>query len=224
MRQFLLKYKHAWVLLYFFLYLPWFLILESKVVTDYTLVTIDIDKWIPFNELFVIPYLLWFAYIAATIAFFFFTSKTDFYRCCGFLFIGMTICLIIYTIWPNGQNLRPTSFARDNILVDIAKTLYSADTSTNVCPSIHAFNSIGAHIAISKSERLRSHRWVIRSSFVLMILICLSTMFLKQHSAFDVICSVMLSGFMYVMVYKVDYNKLVVMIKEKKKIHSKLRV
>ena len=223
MKQFVKKYKHAWVLLYFFIYLPWFLLLESKVVTDYTVVTIGLDKWIPFNEIFVIPYLLWFAYIAATIGFFFFTSKTDFYRCCGFLFIGMTICLIIYTIWPNGQNLRPTSFARDNILVDIAKTLYSTDTSTNVCPSIHVFNSIGAHIAIAKSEQFKKHKWVVASSFILMVLICLSTMFLKQHSAFDVICSIMLSGFMYVVVYKVDYSKLIDLVKEKKKVHSNLR-
>ena len=222
MKAFVKKYKHAWVLLYFFIYMPWFLILESKVVTDYTVVTIDIDKWIPFNEFFVIPYLLWFAYIAAIISFFFFTSKTDFYKCCGFLFVGMTICLIIYSIWPNGQNLRPTSFARDNILVDIAKALYTADTSTNVCPSIHAFNSIGAHIALSKCQRLRSHRWVVTSSFVLMVLICLSTMFLKQHSAFDVICSILLSGFMYVVVYKVDYSKIVSIIREKRKVHSDL--
>lgn len=223
MKQLLNKYKHAWILLYFFIYMPWFLILESKVVTDYTIVTIDIDKWIPFNEFFVIPYLLWFAYIAVTIAFFFFTSKTDYYRCCSFLFIGMTICLIIYTIWPNGQNLRPTTFARDNILVDIAKTLYSTDTSTNVCPSIHVFNSIGAHIAIAKSEKLRKHKWVVGGSFVLMVLICLSTMFLKQHSAFDVICSILLSGFMYVMVYKVDHQKILAMLKEKKKVRSDLR-
>ena len=223
MKAFVKKYKHAWVLLYFFIYMPWFLILESKVVTDYTVVTIDIDKWIPFNEFFVIPYLLWFAYIAAIISFFFFTSKTDFYKCCGFLFVGMTICLIIYSIWPNGQNLRPTSFARDNILVDIAKALYTADTSTNVCPSIHAFNSIGAHIALSKCQRLRSHRWVVTSSFVLMVLICLSTMFLKQHSAFDVICSILLSGFMYVVVYKVDYSKIASIIREKRKVRSDLR-
>ena len=202
MNKYLKQYKHAWVLLYFLLYLPWFFILESKVVTDYTIVTIDLDKWIPFNEFFVIPYFLWFVYIAVTIGFFFLTSKTDFYRLCGFLFTGMTICLIIYTIWPNGQNLRPTTFVRDNILVDIAKTLYSADTSTNVCPSIHAFNSIGAHIAIAKSAGLNKHKWVVASSFVLMVMICLSTMFLKQHSAFDVICSALLSVFMYVLVYR----------------------
>ncbi len=223
MKSFINKYKHAWVLLYFFIYLPWFLILESKVTTDYTVVTMDIDKWIPFNEVFVIPYLLWFAYIAITIAFFFFTSRSDFYRCCGFLFIGMTICLIIYTIWPNGQNLRPTTFERDNILVQIAKTLYSTDTATNVCPSIHVFNSIGAHIAISHSERLRSHKWVAPFSFVLMVLICMSTVFLKQHSVFDVICSVLLAGFMYAVVYKVDYNKLIATIKAKKKVRSDLR-
>lgn len=224
MKNLLYKYRHSWILSYFLIYIPWFLLLEKHVVTDYTLVTINLDKYIPFNELFVIPYFLWFAYIAATIAYFFFTSKTDYYKCCAFLFIGMTICLLIYTVWPNGQNLRPTSFERDNILVDICKNLYASDTSTNVCPSIHVFNSIGAHIAISNSERLKKNKLIVGGSFILALLISLSTVFLKQHSIFDGICSIVLSILLYFIVYKVDYSKLLQYYKERKEIRANFRI
>lgn len=209
MKQFLLKYKHMWVLSYFFIYLVWFFALERAVTTEYYSIHIWLDDYIPFNEWFIIPYYMWFLYIFITVAYFFFTSRESFYRVTSYLFIGMTICLIIYTIWPNGQNLRPDldTLGRDNIFIHILRKLYSTDTSTNVCPSIHVFNSIGANIAIWKSNELRKHKWIPVSSTILTILICLSTMFLKQHSAMDVIAGIALSFIMYLLVYVWGGNK-----------------
>jgi membrane-associated phospholipid phosphatase len=208
LKNLIYKYRHGWILSYFFIYLIWFFALENRTVLNYNSIHIWLDDYIPFNEFFIIPYGLWFAYIAGVILFFFFHSKEDFYKICGFLFIGMTICLIIYTIWPNGQDLRPTTFLRDNFFVDIVKNLYLTDTSTNVFPSIHVFNSIGAHIAISHSNTLKDIKIVQYSSVLLMITICLSTVFLKQHSALDGFASIILSLVMYILVYKIDYVKL----------------
>lgn len=208
MKEIMRKYKHVWVLSYFFIYLVWFFYLEGRTWVSHTPVKMNLDNLIPFNELFAIPYFLWFFYIALVVLLFFFRSKGDYYKTTAYLFIGMTICLIIYTIWPNGQNLRPTVFARDNILVDFVKSLYQTDTSTNVCPSIHVFNSVVVHIAICKSSLFDKHKVVKAASFVLMVLICLSTVFLKQHSVFDGICALALAGVMYPLIYKVDYAKL----------------
>lgn len=205
LRQFLGKYKHGWVLSYFFIYLIWFFYLESRTGIRHTPIHIALDDMIPFNEYFIIPYFLWFGYVAAVVLFFFFRSKEDFYRCTAFLFIGMTICLVIYTIWPNGQDLRPVQFQRDNIFTDLVKQLYLTDTSTNVCPSIHVFNSIGVHIAICKSSLFHQKKILKTASFVLMLSICLSTVFLKQHSVFDGICALALAAIMYVVSYKIDY-------------------
>jgi membrane-associated phospholipid phosphatase len=202
-KQFLLKYKHGLVLSYFFVYLIWFTYLERTVTTDFKPIYSKLDDYIRFNEWFVIPYFLWFFYIFVTVAYFLLTSKQDFLKCCAFLFTGMTICLIIYTIWPNGHYLRVdlNSLGRSNIFIDILSKLYSFDTATNVFPSIHVFNSIGAFIAINKSERLHNIKWLQWSSFVLTVLICLSTVYLKQHSILDVFGGVALSIFMYIIVY-----------------------
>ncbi len=218
MKQLLHKYKHAWVLFYFFIYIIWFYALEKKVTANYTPIQIWLDDYIPFNEWFVIPYFLWFIYIFSTVAYFFLTSREDFYKVTAFLFIGMTICLVIYTIWPNGQDLRPdlSRLGRDNILIRIVNTLYSTDTSTNVCPSIHVFNSIGANIAVHRSEALKKYKWIRVSSAVLMILISLSTMFLKQHSAFDAITAIALSVVMYFLVYGWNDSKQTSKVKGKK--------
>ena len=208
MKALIKKYSHAWVLIYFIFYMTWFTWLEHVVTTKYTVIHLTLDDYIPFCEIFVIPYFLWFAYIFLAVAYFFFKDRSEFYRITAFLFIGMTICLITYTIWPNGHDLRPNldTLGRSNIFTKIMGWLYSTDTCTNVCPSIHAFNSIGACIAIYRSRHLKEKPILRIGTLVLTILICMSTVFLKQHSIFDVACACLLSLIMYVIVYVPDYR------------------
>jgi len=203
MKQFIKKYNHAIAILYFPFYLFCFFGLERRNTTNYYIVESALDHYIPFCEWFVIPYFLWFAYIAVTLGYFFFTNKQDFVRICIFLFTGMTICLGIYYLWPNGQNLRPdlSTLGRDNIFIRILAGLYSTDTHTNVCPSIHTFNSVGACIAIYKSKALENKTWVRFGSLILTVSICLSTVFLKQHSVLDVFWALVLSVPMYLLAY-----------------------
>ena len=151
------KYKHAWVFLYILVYMPWFLFLERHVTTHYHVIQTKLDEWIPFNEFFIIPYLMWFAFIAAAFLYFFFKDIPGFYKLAKFMFTGMTVFLIVSTVFPNGQDLRPAVFARDNIFVDMVRVLYRADTCTNVFPSLHVFNSLGVCIAVQESAELRKH-------------------------------------------------------------------
>lgn len=208
-KQLIKKYKHGIILSYFFIYMAWFTYLERTVTTVFTPVHSKLDDYIPFNELFIIPYCLWFIYIFVTIAYFFLTSKTDYYKCCAYLFIGMTICLFIYTVWPNGHYLRVNldELGRSNIFIDALSKIYSLDTATNVFPSIHVFNSIGAMIAINESERLHSIKWLQWFTFVLTVMICLSTVYLKQHSVMDILGALILNIIMYVVVYVPAWGK-----------------
>lgn len=201
MKTLLHKYKHAWVFLYAFIYFPWFCYLEKNVTNEFHIIHTALDEKIPFVELFVIPYLLWFGFITFTALYFFFTDQTGFYRMAAFMITGMTVFLIISTIYPNGQILRPTEFARDNIFVDMVRHLYEGDTPTNIFPSIHAYNSIGVHLAVRNSERLKKNRLAQHGTFVLSVLIILSTMFLKQHSILDVIGAIVLAVPAYYLAY-----------------------
>lgn len=189
------------------IYLIWFAYLEENVIR-YTNVSVSLDKSIPFIELFIIPYMLWFGYVAIAIFYFFFHSKEEFYQLTAFLFIGMTICLIIFTIWPSGQNLRPTFIGRNNIFTNMVRFIYRVDTSTNVFPSIHVFNSIGVHLALRNNETLKKKKWLIIGSFILMLSICLSTIFLKQHSILDGLGGLVLSMIMYKFIYKTEHSLL----------------
>lgn len=112
---FLSKYKHAWLLCYGFIYLPWFCYLEKTVTRHYHVMHVALDDFIPFNEYFIIPYMMWFLYVAGTIVFFLFRNKEDYYRICTFLFSGMTISLIICTFFHNGTDFRPAIDPGKNI-------------------------------------------------------------------------------------------------------------
>ena len=207
MKAFFQKYKHAWVLLYAVLYLPWFFWLESRANLPYHVIHVWLDDKIPFVEYFIVPYLLWFVYVAAVFLYLFFKgTKQEFYRYCAFLFTGMTLFLVISTLYPNGHLLRPTEFPRHNIFTFAVQILYQADTPTNILPSIHVFNSIAAHRALVNNPRLGHNRLIRGGSFVLMVSIILATMFLKQHSALDVMAGIVLGTLMDQIVYRMEFS------------------
>ena len=189
------------LLLYFPIYLAWFAFLENTVTTHFHVIHMDIDDYIPFCEYFIVPYLLWFGYIAIVIVYMGFKDKTEFCKMCAFLFTGMTIFLIVSTVFPNGHLLRPISFERDNIFTQLCAILYQTDTATNLFPSIHVYNSIGVHLAIANSEKTKNNKVVRLGSGILMVSIILATVFLKQHSVFDVLTAFLTAIVVYLFVY-----------------------
>lgn len=204
-RDFLKKYPHTWTVSYFAVYLVWFIWLESRANQPYHVIHFPLDDYIPFCEYFVVPYFLWFLYIAAVFLWLFFRDRENFFKYIAFLYTGMTLFLIVSTIYPNGHLLRPAEFERDNIFIKLVCFLYWADTSTNILPSIHVFNSIAAHMAVMNTPPLRAKKWTVRCSRILSVSIILSTMFLKQHSCVDVILGILLAAAMNHVVYHTDF-------------------
>ena len=196
------QYSHLWWQVYWLVYLPWFAYLEKTVTKQFHIVHMAVDDYIPFCEYFIVPYLLWFAYIALGIGYFALKNKDEYYNLCKILFSGMTIFLIVSTLCPNGHYLRPTTFARDNIFVDMVQALYATDTSTNLFPSIHVYNSLAVNAVIWHCDDFKQNRLVRYSSAILMVSIVLATMFLKQHSVFDVITGILLAAFTIHMIYR----------------------
>ena len=107
LKNFIKKYKHAWVFLYAFIYMPWFMYLEKHITaeSEYHVIHSVLDDKIPFVEYFIVPYLLWFVFIAAVFLYFFFTDVEGFYKLAKLSFIGMTIFLLISTVFPNGLKM-----------------------------------------------------------------------------------------------------------------------
>ena len=183
-RAWIANYPLLYITLFTVIYFVWFMALE-KFREPVLIVHSQLDDMIPFCQYFVIPYLLWFLYIFGTFLFFLFTSKEDVANVSRYMFTGMIACLVIYTILPTGLNLRP-AVTGDDICSMLTTLVYSNDTSTNVCPSIHVFNSLAVTIVINRSRVIRHKRIVKIATWTLAILICMSTVMLKQHSVIDV--------------------------------------
>lgn len=198
--------KHWRILcaLYVFIYLPWFFTLE-KINTlnspNMHILNTAFDEAIPFCEYFIIPYVLWFFYIAISCIYMYFKADDgEYFRLAASLILGMSIAMIICMIYPNGITLRPETIP-DNWCGNIVRRLYTTDTSTNVFPSIHCYNSLAIHIALAKCKNFKKHPVINVCSLILCISICLSTVFLKQHSVIDVIGALILMGVMYYVLY-----------------------
>ena len=111
-------------------------------------------------------------------------------KLCLSMFAGMTFCLIVYMVLPNGLDIRPTAEAvgRSNIAMRIMQLLWSADASVNVCPSIHCQSSACMALAFSSSTLTEKRPGLKVLAWVWAALICASTVFTKQHSIVDVVC------------------------------------
>lgn len=195
------EYRHFLLLsLYGVLYL-WFYYLERTVVPKYDMFS-TLDLKIPFIKEFVIPYLFWYIYMAFGFIYLGIVSKKDYYRLFLFMFFGMAICYTVYGIFPNGQSLRPV-ITENDIFSRMMKRIYATDTPTNVAPSIHVLNSIAIHVGLINYEPFKRN-WPLRiTSFILMVTISASTVFVKQHSILDGIWAIALSLVLYVAIYLV---------------------
>lgn len=160
-----------------------------------------LDDMIPFCEWFLIPYLFWFVYLIGTIVYTFFFDVAAFKRMMYFIIITYSITMLIYLVFPTCQDLRPTQFARDNVLTRFVAWFYNFDTNTNVCPSIHVLGSVAAMLGLCDCRRLQNPK--LKLLFILLcVLICISTVFMKQHSVLDVLAALPLCVIAYPICYK----------------------
>lgn len=185
--QWIKTHRYCLAGLYLFVFLLGFFLLEVLVKEPKYMIHCALDDWIPFNEWFVIPYFLWYAWVPVFLVFFMICEKEAYLRLCFIMFTGATLCLIVYGIWPNGLSLR-REIVSDNICADIVRFLRSVDPPYNVCPSIHVSSTVSVHRVICTSESFGKNRKIKGLSLAVTLSICISTMFIKQHSMIDVIC------------------------------------
>lgn len=194
-------FRYWWILLYFPVYMAIF-IAEEKLITNYHIIGIALDKKIPFIEWFFFPYYIWFPYVGIVLVWLYFRDKKAFLKTISFLYLGMTVFLIVNVAYPNGLDLRPTEFVRDNIAVRLAKAMYETDTPTNVLPSIHVYNTLGIMLGACCSKKGIRRRFVKILVVLIGILIIASTVFVKQHSLVDVGAAIVLGAGAYFLFFR----------------------
>ena len=162
-----------------------------------------LDDLIPFCEYFAIFYIGWYVLVFGALARTLFFDVKSFRKLQIFIIITQVIAMACYILWPSRQDLRPDSFERQNIFTFAIAFLYSFDTSTGVCPSLHVAYSLGI-LSVGLKDRSIRPVWKVLLT-VLVLLICASVCFIKQHSALDVLAAVPVALLAEILVYGKDW-------------------
>lgn len=198
------QFSHLKLLLGWLGYFALYFLTENLIPAEKcTPVHMWLDDVIPFCEYFLIPYVFWYLLIVISLGYFLLYNVDSFKRLQTFIIVTQVAAMVIYILFPNRQDLRPTEFPRDNFLTQCIAVLYSADTNTGVCPSLHVAYSIGI-ASVWVKEKGAHLLW---KAFVVVaaILICMSTMFIKQHSAVDLFAALPVCLLAELIVYGKDY-------------------
>lgn len=193
-----LKWVDVCALLYIPVYLLWFYWLEHRTITSYWVTDLPVDGWIPFCPEFVLAYVLWYPFLLLPAAYLLVRDRENFRRYGVCLILGLSICMLISTLVPNGQTLRPAQFAQDSVCTRLIGRLYRADTNTNVFPSMHAVGAVTVALAAFRTPSLRRVRVPV---LVLGLLILCSTVLIKQHALIDVVAGALLGVLIVLAVY-----------------------
>ncbi len=183
------RFSHLFLLLGWVGYFLAYMLTENLIPAEqcYT-VHSRLDDWIPFCEWFVIPYVGWYVLVAGSLLYFLLYNVDGFRRLQIFIMITQVVAMIIYILFPNRQDMRPEVFANENVLTWLVGIIYKVDTPTNVCPSLHVAYSIGiASVWVREKQVSKGWRGLV---VFFAILISLSTLFMKQHSAVDVLAAI----------------------------------
>ena len=188
-------------------YLLAFVLVEHLPQASYWSTQLPLDNAIPFCEWFVLFYCAWYPLLVAAGLYLLLRDAPAFRRYMAFLAVTFFASVVIWLLLPNGQGLRPQVFPRENFPTALVAALYRIDTNTNVFPSVHVVGSAGAALAVWDSPRLRAQPLLRWGVVLLAALICVSTLFIKQHAILDVVSGLVLSLTAAVPLYLIPWKR-----------------
>lgn len=197
------QYRHVWLLLYWIGYLVSFIFIERLTPAAYHHpVHMWLDDVIPFCEWFLFPYLAWHVSLLWISLYTLAYDVEEFRYFMYNLILTTVIVIAIYIFWPNEQHLRPdlTALGRSNILTWGVGIIYTMDTNTNVCPSLHCIGGFAVAFCVVSCPRFNKPGWKV-FFYALALLICASTVFMKQHSIVDFFAAIPLILLGYFLFY-----------------------
>ena len=174
-------------------YLAGFVWIENRPVSDPFLLHAPLDDRIPFVAAFSLPYVSWVIYMLFSVMSMYWFDRGIYRKVFWSLVFGMTLFIAVSVVFPNYHDLRPDLSAGGNWFDRICTIIYGTDTPSNLMPSIHVYDT-AVVIWYGLFCRRGLYRFGIFRFFLTLngILILLSTMFVKQHSVYDVAAGLLL--------------------------------
>lgn len=158
----------------------------------------NLDTMIPFLPIFIVPYIVWYAFILGYLIYFWYKDISVYLKTLSVIVIGELVCFVIYFYFQTTVP-RP-KLVGDGILVDLVGMIYSHDQPFNAFPSIHVLTTFA--IILGNINIRNKH--IFHSVFVSVMgsMIIISTLFVKQHYILDMFASMFLTSFIYGIVFE----------------------
>ncbi len=182
------RFRHLWLLAGWLVYFAMYFITENLIpLENCHVIHCGLDDIIPFCEYFAVFYVGWYALVFFSLAYTLFYDVERFKQLQWYIIITQIVAMVCYIVYPSVQELRPETFERNNVFTWIMGFIYSFDTPTGVCPSLHVAYSVAIIFVLGKDRDIS--RFVKTLLTLLVIMICLAVCFVKQHSFVDVVAA-----------------------------------
>lgn len=183
------QFRHLWLLGTWLIYFALYFLTENLIPAQRCHVMhCVLDDWIPFNEYFLIFYTGWYLLVFGSLAYYLIYDVKRFRELDLYIFVTQMVAMFFYIVLPSRQDLRPETFPRENFFTWVMGLIYTFDTDTGVCPSLHVAYSWAIFNVMVKDEHLAKWFKVFLGLFAVMV--CLSTSFVKQHSFLDIFAAI----------------------------------
>ncbi|MBB6623878.1 phosphatase PAP2 family protein [Clostridium gasigenes] len=177
-------------------------IVAANIVESGKNIELGFDRLIPFESIFIIPYIYWYIFITIGLIYILYKSRSEYIKVFIAITIGMSCCYVIYYIFPT-QIIRPV-VDKSNILNKLVNIIYLKDKPFNCFPSIHVLNTYFI-MRYTKFEYNKKYFYYTQTVGVLIIL---STVFIKQHFVLDIIASIILCEEIIFLINKIKNESL----------------
>ncbi len=184
--DFLKARPYSAILLFWILEWIWYGILNHLQTAETShIMHTALDDSIPFCEWFIIPYWMWYFYIAGATLYTLYKSKKDFLRTVTMIYLGMFGSMMICTFYPSWHLLRPETMP-DNILSWWVQFTYTLDNPAVIFPSMHVLVAFLITISLTFADCMKGKTRTKVLCWIYAVVVSASTVFVKQHSIKDV--------------------------------------
>lgn len=161
--------------------------------------TLGFDKKIPFQMIWIYPYVLaylWWFMTPLIVARY--TSDRKYKEFLITLGIVYVVSFLIFIIVPT-TIARPTVEVK-NVTSFATNFIFESDVPNNLLPSMHCSISLVCYMVLRREKRVPKKLFY--AQFVMAILVCISTQMIKQHYIVDFLAAFILAEVVYYVVVK----------------------
>lgn len=162
-----------------------------------------------FSIIYVFAYIFWICGLAVTSL----ADKEDFINNLAVWILSYLFGTILLIAFPTNMDRIAEGLlvygTRKDIISKLMYTIYRYDgleKAVNLCPSFHCISSVCCYLGIRKQSVVSKGFRIY--TLIMAILVCMSTVFIKQHYFIDVLSGVMIPIVCYLFVQELNFGKM----------------